>query len=92
MVLKYGQYIQIWFTQLIWKVGMLQVSDVTDDPDFDVAQHIKKIMDSSDQERNIMTLANVSFSYDAEHWWYWNMANISRFDSHSSFGRLGYAV
>ena len=55
------------FTQLIWKVGMLQVSDVTDDPDFDVAQHIKKIMDSSDQERNIMTLANVSFSYDAEH-------------------------
>ena len=46
---------------------MLQVSDVTDDPDFDVAQHIKKILDSSDQERNIRTLANVSFSYDAEH-------------------------
>ena len=44
---------------------MLQVSDVTDDPDFDVAQRIKKLLDASDQERNIRTLANVSFSYDA---------------------------
>ena len=56
---------------------MLQVSDVTDDPDFDVAQRIKKLLDASDQERNIRTLANVSFSYDAEHRWYRNMANIS---------------
>ena len=58
---------------------MLQVSDVTDDPDFDVAQRIKKLLDASDQERNIRTLANVSFSYDAEHRWYGNMANISGF-------------
>ena len=56
----------------------VQVSDVTNDPDFDVAQHIKKLLDASDQERNIRTLANVSFSYDAEHW-YGNMANISGF-------------
>ena len=56
---------------------MLQVSDVTDDPDCDVAQLIKKLLDASDQERNIRTLANVSFSYDAEHRWYRNMANIS---------------
>ena len=42
---------------------MLQVSDVIDDPDFDVAQ----ILDASDQERNIRTSADVSFSYDAEH-------------------------
>ena len=58
---------------------MLQVSDITDDPDYDVAQCIKKILDASDQERNIRTLANVSFSYDAEHRWYGNMANISGF-------------
>ena len=44
-----------------------ELSNVTDDPDFDIAQHIKEILDSADQERNIRTLANVSFSYDAEH-------------------------
>ena len=44
-----------------------ELSNVTDDPDFDIAQRIKEILDSADQERNIRTLANVSFSYDAEH-------------------------
>ena len=56
-----------------------ELSNVTDDPDFDIAQHIKEILDSADQERNIRTLANVSFSYDAEHWWYWNIFNVSGF-------------
>ena len=58
---------------------MLQVSDIIDDPDFDVAQRIKKILDASDQERNIRTLANVSFTHDAERQWYGNMAKISGF-------------
>ena len=56
-----------------------EVSDVTDDPDFDLAQRIKKILDAADQERKIRTLANVSFSYDAEHRWYGNIVNISGF-------------
>ena len=41
-------------------------------PDFYIAQHIKQVLDSSDQERHIRTLSNVSFSYSAEHQWYGN--------------------
>ena len=41
-------------------------------PDFYIAQHIKQVLDSSDQERHIRTLSNVSFSYSAEHQWYRN--------------------
>ena len=52
------------------------MSDVTDDPDFNIAQRVKKILDTAYQERNILTLANVSFSYDAEHRWYGNIVNI----------------
>ena len=54
------------------------MSNVTDDPDFDITQRVKKILDAADQERNILTLANASFSYDAEHQWYGNIVNISR--------------
>ena len=54
----------------------------TDDPDFDIAQRVKKFwaaVVAANQERNIWTLANASFSYDAEHRWYGNIVNISVF-------------
>ena len=37
----------------------LEVSDFTDDPDFDIVQRIKLIPDAFNPERNIMTLSNV---------------------------------
>ena len=55
-----------WYVEFILEVTS-EVSDVTDDPDFNIAQRVKKILDTAYQERNILTLANVSFSYDAEH-------------------------
>ena len=67
-----------WYVEFMLEVTS-EVSDVTDDPDFDLAQRIKKILDAADQERKIRTLANVSFSYDAEHRWYGNIVNISGF-------------
>ena len=67
-----------WYVEFVLEVTS-EVSDVTDDPDFDLAQRIKKILDAADQERKIRTLANVSFSYDAEHRWYGNIVNISGF-------------
>ena len=67
-----------WYVEFTLEVTS-EVSDVIDDPDFDITQRVKKILDAADQERNIRTLANASFSYDAEHRWYGNIVNISGF-------------
>ena len=61
---------------------MLEVSNLTDDPDFNISQCIKKILDAADQVRNARTLANGSFSYNAEHRWYGNIVNMSGFIHH----------
>ena len=55
-----------WYVEFTLEVTS-EVSDVIDDPDFDITQRVKKILDAADQERNIRTLANASFSFDAEH-------------------------
>ena len=42
-----------WYVEVMLEVTS-EVSDVTDDPDFDLGQRIKKILDDADQERIIL--------------------------------------
>ena len=73
-----------WYVKFMLEVTS-EVSDVTNDPElvprprFWYSSAHQKVLDAANQERNMLTLANVSLSYDAEHQWYGNIVNISRF-------------
>ena len=60
-----------------WRLALGMVNsglnlEVPDAPDFE------QVPDASDQERNIRTLPNVSFSYEADHRMYWNTVDHAR--------------